>query len=58
MNREDDWQAWQRCDEERRQQEILAALQAAEQAGVPREHIITLAYESGVGEIYNKEATQ
>jgi hypothetical protein len=51
----DDWQALQRRDDEIRQQDILAALEAAEKAGTPREHIITLAYESGVGELYNQE---
>lgn len=48
----DDWQAWQRQDELNRQQDILAALKVAEEAGVPREYIIVLAHEAGVGELY------
>lgn len=50
-----DWEAMQQADEGARIEETLRALEAAEKAGTPREHIITLAHECGVGSIYCKE---
>lgn len=38
--------------EQERIQMTLEALEAAERAGTPKEHIITLAFEAGVGSIY------
>lgn len=49
-----DWQAQQQQDEAQRQQRALEALQAAERAGTPREDLIVLAYEAGVGSIYER----
>ncbi len=51
---EQDWSAAQWQDECERMRMTIEALEAAEQAGTPREHIITLAHEAGVGEIFNK----
>lgn len=52
MSERDDWQEWQHRDECLRQQDIMAALKAAEERGVPRDQLIILADESGVGEFY------
>ncbi len=52
---EQDWSAAQWQDECERMRMTIEALEAAERAGTPREHIITLAHEAGVGEIFNKE---
>lgn len=54
MSEMDNWQAAQFADECARIQQTIEALEAAERAGVDRQHIITLAHESGVGEIYLK----
>lgn len=54
MSDYDTWSAWQHADELARQQQIVAALEAAEQAGTPHEVVITLADECGVGDIYRK----
>jgi hypothetical protein len=51
---EQDWSAAQWQDECERMRQTIEALEAAERAGVDRQHIITLAHESGVGEIYFK----
>lgn len=54
---EHDWQtAEQFRDELERMRQTLEALEAAERAGVSKEHIETLAYESGVGSYYGRKA--
>lgn len=48
-----DWEtAEQFRDECERMRQVIEALEAAERAGTPKEHVITLAYEAGVGSIY------
>lgn len=54
----DEWDAAQYADECVRMQQTLEALKAAERAGTPVEHIITLAYEAGVGGIYKPGNTR
>jgi len=53
---EQDWSAAQWQDECERARQTIEALEAAEKAGLDKQHIITLAHESGVGEIYFKES--
>lgn len=49
-----DWAAEQYRDECERMRSIIESLEAAEKAGTPREVVITLADECGVGEFYRK----
>lgn len=51
---DDNWAAYQHADELLRQEQILAALKVAEKHGTPRDMVITLADECGVGELYRK----
>ena len=50
-----DYREQQEAEAERIQM-TLDALEAAERAGTPKEHVITLAYLAGVGSIYNGRA--
>jgi hypothetical protein len=49
-----DWQAEQFRDECERMRAIVESLERAEKAGTPRETVIHLADECGVGEHYRK----
>lgn len=53
MNDYDTWSAWQHADELLRQERALDALKLAELAGTPREALIVLADEAGIGTLYN-----
>jgi hypothetical protein len=55
MSDMEDWQAAQWADECARMKQIVDALESAERAGTPKDVIDLLAYEAGVGEIYNQE---
>jgi erythromycin esterase-like protein len=48
----DDWTSAQWADECARMKQTIEALEAAERAGTPKEHLIVLAHEAGVGEIF------
>lgn len=54
----DGWQAAQHRDECVRRERALQALKAAEAAGTPREDVIVLAYECGLGRDYEEEVRQ
>jgi hypothetical protein len=54
MSEINDWQAEQFRDECERMRAIVESLERAEKAGTPRETVIHLADECGVGEFYRK----
>jgi hypothetical protein len=53
MSEMDSWQAEQFRDECERMRAAVEALEAAAKAGTPKEALDVLAYEAGVGSIYN-----
>jgi hypothetical protein len=54
MSDYESWSAEQWRDECERMRAIVQSLEAAEKAGTPREALIVLADESGVGALYRK----
>lgn len=58
MEPNEDWQAWQFADECARIRQTIEALEKAAQSGAPKETLIILADESGVGEIWRKHEAQ